>query len=145
MVFTVWMLVWKAESGYENLSNNDVTFNNYDLKGWCQNMSYWLNICKFMNKTWFKKANIKHCAILLSKTQTPFCFCFWALCKKIRLKVCWQLVEKDIVVTENLWKEIGFLWWWQYSSGTLPLQLITCIKMYRWWSKLLNVRDYYAI
>lgn len=28
-----------------------------------------------------------------------------------------------------------------FFFGTLPLQLITCIKMYRWWNLLLNVRE----
>lgn len=78
-------VVWEVGSGCQCLSINYVR-----LKLWCQNVSYWLNICKILNETWLKNAKGK-------KRQTsntvPYLrlnprhpsFCFWAHCKKNRL------------------------------------------------------------
>lgn len=54
--------------------------------------------------------------------------------KKKGLKWCHgdrQIMKRDCI---SLKMSVFFF-------GTLPLQLITCIKMYRWWNLLLNVRE----
>lgn len=85
--------VWEAGSGYQCLSNNYVR-----LTLWCQNVSYWLNICKILNETWWKKKNTQKrqtsntVPYLCLKPRHPLIvFAFELFGRKSDWKVCCQM------------------------------------------------------